>query len=371
MAEVFHGFQEPLNRSVAIKALLPERKDDEEAIERFRREALALATLHHENIPAVHDLVEKYGRLYLIMEYVDGVDLAQVLETGPIPLDVGLLIGSELAGALEHAHFRRVLHRDIKPSNVMLSRTGQVMLTDFGIAKDQNLDDMTRQGFVVGTLNYLSPEQIGGLRADWRSDIYGLGVTLFETLSGQRPHVEGPEQAELLANILGGQLRRLRQVAPHLPRSVEKVVHRCLTLDPAKRYQRAAEVRRALDRLLGAVLKGTRSARVVGFLKERKLLDGQEATLIASDEVEAVQTVPKPETVLSSRHFERPEGEASGGLARTLVGVLLALVLVAGGLAAAWYLAPDWSRQTLASLATWGQERVGAQTDGPASPPGG
>jgi len=369
MAEVMRGFQEALNRPVAVKALLPERKDDEEAVERLRREALALASLHHENIPSVYDLVEKYGRQYVIMEYVDGVDLAAVLESGPVPLDVSLLIGSELAGALEHAHFRKVLHRDIKPSNVMLSRTGQVILTDFGIAKDQTLDDMTRQGFVVGTLNYLSPEQIGGLRADWRSDIYGLGVTLFETLSGQRPHAEGPEQAELLANILGGQLRRLRQVAPTLPRSVEKVVHRCLALDPAKRYQRAAEVRRDLDRLVRAVLKGTRSARVVAFLKDRRLLTGQEMTMIASDEVEAVQAVPRPETVLSSRHFERAEDAPAGsGLARTLMGVLLALLLLAGGLAATWYLAPDWSRQTLAKLSTWGQEQLGVDAK---EPPGG
>ncbi len=354
MAEVFRGFQEPLNRPVAVKALLPERKDDAEANERFRREALALAGLQHENIPAVHDLVEKYGRLYLILELVDGVDLATVLQAGPVPLDVCLVIGAELAAALEHAHFRKLIHRDIKPSNVMLSRTGQVKLTDFGIAKDQTLDDLTRQGFVVGTLHYLSPEQLGGGKADWRSDLYALGVTLFEALTGQRPHQEGEAQSELLGNVITGNRRRLREVAPHLPRSVEKVVHRCLELDPAKRYQRASELRRALERLQAAVLKSAPAARLVSFLKERQLISEADLTLIASDEVALAAPSSPAETVLRQRRFERSEQlgrMASAG--RTLLALVLALLLLAAGAGATWLLAPDWTRRTLSEIASW------------------
>ena len=353
MAEVFRAHQEPLNRPVAIKALLPERKDDDEAKARFEREALALAALHHENIVAVHDLVEKYGRLYLIMELVDGVDLAQVLSKGPLPLDVGLLIASELASALEHAHFRKVIHRDIKPSNVMLSRSGQVKLTDFGIAKDQTLDDLTRAGFVVGTLHYLSPEQVGGSKADWRSDIYALGVTMFEALSGQLPFL-AEEQSNLLGAVLSGQHKRLRQVAPHLPRSVEKIVERCLAVDPAKRYQRAGDLCRALDRLLAAVLRGTRSARVVAFLRERELVEATDMTLIASDELEAAKPRVRAETVLKARHFERSESQAvRAGVGRGVLIALIVVVFLACGFMASSLVAPEWSLARLAQVSAW------------------
>ncbi len=350
MAEVFRGLQEPLNRPVAVKAILPERKDDPEAKERLKREALALAALHHENIVAVHDLVEKYNRLYLIMEFVDGVDLATVLGKGPVPIDIGLLIGSEVASALEHAHFRKLIHRDVKPPNVMLSRAGQVKLTDFGIAKDQTMDDLTRQGMVVGTLDYLGPERIGGGRADWRTDIYALGVTLYEAFAGVRPFA-GEEHDEIIGNIICGRHQRLRKVAPHLPRSIERIVHRCLELVPAKRYQRAAELRRDLDRLLGAVLKGTPSARLVAFLKERNLVGEADLTMISSDEVEVSKPVPRPETVLKSRRFERPAG--ARGVGWTVLIVLLSLLLVAGGLSATFFLAPDWSSGILERTAAW------------------
>ena len=375
MAEVFSGLQEPLQRPVAVKSLLPERKEDEEARERFRREALALAALQHENIVAVHDLVEKYGRLYLILEYVDGVDLASVLQGGPLPLDVALLVGAELAAALEHAHFRRVLHRDIKPSNVMLSRSGQVKLTDFGIAKDQTLDDLTREGFVVGTLNYLSPEQLGGGRADWRSDIYSLGVTLYEALAGRRPHDEpgDVEPGRVASRILTGQRRRLREVAPAVPRSVDKVIQRCLQLEPADRYQRAAELRRALERLLAAVLKGTRPARLVSFLRQRQLVSRDALTLIASDEVEAAQPVARPETVLAQRWFEASEEVAppAGGrrLLRWVLVALVTLLLAFGTAAAVYQLAPDWTRRTLEQLAGWAGGAGAAEQDAAAGLP--
>jgi len=351
MAEVILGEQEQLDRKVAVKALLPELKNDKNANARFHREAEALALLQHENIVAVHDLVEKYNRLYMIMEYVDGVDLFTISREGPVPIDIGLIIGVKLASALEHAHFRKVLHRDIKPSNVMLSRTGQVKLTDFGIAKDQTKDDLTRKGLVVGTLAYLSPEQVSGQRADWRSDIYSLGVLLFETLSGTRLFT-GKEQGLLVASIVKGEHERLRQRAPRIPRSVEKIVHRCLEADPAKRYQRAADVRRSLDRLLNAVLEGTPSARIVAFLKERGQIDEQAMTVIAGHEVAATRIVSGASEVLDQSKLGEPPSKKS--FARKLLKFVLIMLItfsvVVGGLAATYALAPDWSRAVIENI---------------------
>jgi serine/threonine-protein kinase len=348
MAEVYRGYQERLERYVAVKALLPERKD-EEAIERFKREALALSALHHENIVAVYDLIEKYGRLYLILEYVDGVDLSEVLKGGPVPLDIGLLVGSALASALEHAHFRRVLHRDIKPGNVMLASNGQIKLTDFGIAKDENREDLTQQGFVVGTLDYLSPEQISGGRADWRSDVYGLGVTLFEIFSGTRPY-HADNRSDLLTEIIRGQHRLLRDCVPKMPRSVERLVHCCLELNPAKRYQRAADVRRDLERLLGAVLQGTRSARVMAFLQERELLEELDESL-HTEEVEVSRPIASPETALSDSLMRVPvRASPLKILGRYLIALVLVVLLAAVSLAVAYWLAPEWMQKTLADV---------------------
>ena len=354
MAEVYLGVQDSLDRKVAVKALLPEYKDNKEVIARFHREAETLASLHHENIVAVHDLVEKYNRLYMIMEYVDGVDLATLLQEKAVPLDIGLIIGSRLASALEHAHFLNVLHRDIKPANEMLSRSGQVKLTDFGIATDQTKDDLTRAGVVVGTLYYLSPEQVSGERADWRSDIYSMGVLLFEALTGTRPYT-AEQRGFLLAKIVKGERPGLRETASHLPRSVEKIVHRCLQTDPAKRYQRAADLRRDLDRLLSAVLVGTPSARLVAFLKEHGQIDDRAMNAVASHEVASTRVVPKIEKVLDlSRPGVSPRPRSFGrSLARAALVVMITLVILAGAAAVTYMLAPDWVRETAAKTAAW------------------
>ncbi len=353
MAEVVLGVQEPLERKVAVKALLPELKEDPEATERFRREALALAALQHENIIAVHDLQEKFGRTYLVMEYVDGVTLETILRAGPLPIDIALLVGAGVAAALEHAHFRRVIHRDIKPGNVMLSRTGQVKLTDFGIAKDLTQDDLTRKGLVIGTPRYLSPEQASGQRADARSDIFALGVLLYQMLSGQLPH-SGQNTAELLIAIARGQRKRLREIAPRLPKSVVRVVERCLEVDPARRYQGAAELRRDLEHLLAAILKGSAAARLVGFLRERGQISEDSLTLIASEEVAAASPITSPETVLK---FSTPIGPTPRPrlrrLSRWLLAVMLSLLLLAGGAVAVGVFAPNWTRATLATVAAW------------------
>jgi eukaryotic-like serine/threonine-protein kinase len=269
MAEVYRGLQGPLQREVAVKVMLPEFSKDAEAVTRFRREALALAGLSHENILAIHDLVEKNDQLFMVMELVDGVDVKSLLdEGGALSLDVALIVAAGVAAALEHAHFRKVLHRDVKPGNVMLSRQGDVKLADFGIAKDMTIDDLTKTGLMVGTPSYMAPEILKGQRPDPRTDLYAVGVMLFEMLTGRKPFTAS-NHGELFANIASGKRPKLRSLQPDVPRAVDRIVERCLALEPKHRWTRTAELRDALDRELSRHVVGTPSARIVYFLKER------------------------------------------------------------------------------------------------------
>ena len=149
--------------------------------ERFTREGQALAQLNHQGICAVHDLFARTNNLYMVLEYVDGYDVDFLLkEGGLLPPDIVAIIGVRVAEALEHAHLHRIIHRDIKPANVMVSRSGEVKLMDFGIARDEDLDRVTKTGLMVGTPMYMAPEVVQGGEADERSDVYSLGVMLYQ-----------------------------------------------------------------------------------------------------------------------------------------------------------------------------------------------
>jgi serine/threonine-protein kinase len=184
MAVVYAGLHEQLQREVAIKELLPLARHDPEGMSRFRREALALAAFRHQGIVTLYDLIEKNDALFMILERVDGPTLQELMADGPLPPEVAAVVGAKVAAALEHAHFNRIIHRDIKPSNVMFTKSGEVKLMDFGIAKDIGLEALTRQGMAIGTPSYMSPEQVAGKKIDHRTDLYSLGAMLYEALAG-------------------------------------------------------------------------------------------------------------------------------------------------------------------------------------------
>ena len=154
MARVYKGIHEDLGREVAIKELLVEPRN-KEAASRFRREALALASFRHQNIVTLYDLIDKNGTPYMVLELVDGPTVSELIKQGPLPAEVAATIVAAVASALEHAHLAHITHRDVKPSNVMLTRAGGVKLMDFGIAKDSELTDLTREGLAVGTPAYM------------------------------------------------------------------------------------------------------------------------------------------------------------------------------------------------------------------------
>src|SRR5205085_169208 len=190
MAEVFLAHDRMLDRPVALKVLFPELSTDPNFVERFRREAQAAANLSHPNIVSIYDWGEEKGTYYIVMELIDGRPLSTILKNeGPMLADRAADIAAHVASALAFAHKNGVVHRDVKPGNVLIDGAGNVKVADFGIAraKDSVDDNLTQTGAVMGTATYFSPEQAQGLGVDARSDIYSLGVMLYEMVCGQPP----------------------------------------------------------------------------------------------------------------------------------------------------------------------------------------
>jgi serine/threonine-protein kinase len=323
MATVYRAVHETLQREVAIKELTADSMRDREAQSRFRREALALANFRHQNIVTLYDLVEKNDALYMIMEYVDGPTLQQLLKEGPLPPDVVAIIGARVASALDHAHFSRIIHRDIKPANVMLTKTGEVKLMDFGIAKDEGMEALTKEGIAIGTPSYMSPEQVTGAALDGRTDMFSLGVVMYECLTGVRPFT-GATAGEVFARIRDGKAKPVSKVAPHVPPPLELVIRRCMKVKIDQRYFDAAELRRDLEMHLARQVSISHQAMMVAFLRHRnKITETEALARLTSHEMEFVETFSK----LSRR----------GGFG--WLGWLAAAVTAVG---AAMYLAQQW-----------------------------
>ncbi len=276
MAQVYRGIHEHLQREVAIKELLPESVRDKETQSRFRREALALANFRHQNIVTLYDLVEKNESLFMVMEYVDGPTLASILKDGPLPPDATAILGARVASALDHAHFSRIIHRDIKPANIMINKAGEVKLMDFGIAKDEGLEQLTKEGIAIGTPSYMSPEQVTGHPLDPRTDMFSLGVVLYECLTAQRPFV-GNTAGEVFARIRDGKYPPLAQVAPHVPKPLQKIVKKAMRVKLEDRYDDAAELRRDLELFLARHVNISHGALMVAFLRSRNRITETEA----------------------------------------------------------------------------------------------
>jgi len=259
MGEVFLARDTSLERNVAIKFLPPEMRNDPVARERFLREAKAVATLDHPHICVVHETGEAEGAPFIVMEYVEGESLKERLDRGPLPLGETLRLAAEIAEALEEAHSRHIIHRDLKPANVMLTRSGHAKVMDFGLAKrllssqetteEETLTELTRMGTTVGTLAYMSPEQLQGQPADHRSDIFSFGAVLYEMLTGVHPFRKNVGMATAAA-ILSEDPAPLAQQAPGLPQRLVKLVSGMLAKTPAQRPQSMRAVHEQLKGIL-------------------------------------------------------------------------------------------------------------------------
>jgi Tol biopolymer transport system component/predicted Ser/Thr protein kinase len=252
MGYVYEAFDPKLGRHVALKVLPPEL-DTEDRRRRFEREARTLAALQHPGIVHVYSIEESEGVRYIAMERIYGRTLAERIEAEGLPLRELLDVAIPLADALAAAHARGVIHRDLKPANVMVTDEGHVKVLDFGVAKwagGQQVDESTatREGIVVGTVSYMSPEQAEGREVDPRTDLFALGVLLFRMSTGELPF-RGSSAASVILSLLHDTPPTVTDLQPRLPHALSRIVKRCLAKDPERRYQSALEVKRELEEL--------------------------------------------------------------------------------------------------------------------------
>jgi serine/threonine-protein kinase len=253
MGVVYQAFDSVLEREVALKELALHLTAQGDFARRFKQEARVLARLSHPHIVQVHDLVEQGERIWIAMELVKGGTLAAAIEraAGPLPWRRALQLAEQICLGLDYAHSQGVIHRDVKPMNVLLTdeEAGSAKLTDFGLAKHIGASTHTREGTLLGSVRYMSPEQAAGRKADALSDVYAFGITLYEMLAGRVPF-DG-EIPTVLAQHISQPPTRLRRLRPELPERLEIVVHRLLAKRPEQRPKSLRLVAEALAMLAG------------------------------------------------------------------------------------------------------------------------
>ena len=246
MADVWLAEDQELGRKVAIKMLHERYANDVQFVERFRREATHAAGLSHPNVVAIHDRGEAEGSYFIVMEYVEGRTLKELIVTrGMCPIPVAISYTRQVLAALRYAHRNGIVHRDIKPHNVLVDNEGRVKVADFGIARAGS-SQMTEAGTIIGTAQYLSPEQARGAPVDESSDLYSTGIVLYELLTGKVPFT-GETPVEIAMKHLSQIPEAPSTHRPEIPRDLDLVVLRALAKEPADRYRSAKEMDRDLE----------------------------------------------------------------------------------------------------------------------------
>jgi len=306
MSTVYLARDSTLDRAVAVKVMHREMSEQADQLERFRQEARAVAKLSHPNVVAVIDAGEDGGHPYIVFEYVEGETLKQrIARLGPLDTQEALAYAIEIARGLTVAHARNMVHRDIKPQNVLIDAEGRAKLTDFGISRQLEQDGMTATGRVLGTTDYVAPEQAMGRAVDPRSDIYSLGVVLYEMLTGQVPF-QADSQVGVAMKHVNEELPDVQQRRPEVSAAAALVVERATTKDPEQRYQEVGEM---IDDLSTALeVEAARAGTTTG-----------EATSV-------LEAVPPPERKLS------------GGSRGSWAAIALLALVAAGAIAAVFFI---------------------------------
>ena len=241
MANIYKAIQLSLERPVALKIMHQHLSTNEGFIVRFEKEAKQAAQLHHENIVSIIDYGHDAGDYYIAMEFIDGKNLKQLLEKqNRLPLEISLLICHQVAEGLKYAHSQNLVHRDIKPANIVLSNDGRVMITDFGIAKGDDDLSITATGQMIGSPAYMSPEQAAGRFLDHRSDIFSLGIILYEMIAGEKPF-KGETYQAMVTSIMSQTPERLSKFRVDVNADIEKIAEKAIVKDAESRYQTAEE----------------------------------------------------------------------------------------------------------------------------------
>ncbi len=270
MAVIYKAVQPSLKRTVVIKKL---KDPNNEIIQRFKKEAFVSASFSQENVLSIYDFIYHGRAYYLVMEYVDGDDLHDIFDyMAPLSPTIAALIIREVAKGLEYTHSKNIIHRDIKPSNILLSREGDVKLIDFGVAKDEAPSKLTLTGMIVGTPSYMSPEQANGEKITNQSDIYSLGVLLYEIITGFKPF-SGDTNTAVFANIAKGNFSTPQKYRSDLPYRIVKIIKRCMRKDVSKRYQTTTELIRDLDRFLPWQVQTNKNEILSKFVQQYEKLE--------------------------------------------------------------------------------------------------
>jgi len=338
MGEVYRARDTRLERTVAIKILPPQLSNDAVRKQRFEREAKTISSLNHPHICVLYDVGHQDGIDYLVMECVEGETLAKRLEKGALPLEQLLKIGAQIADALDKAHRSGVVHRDLKPGNIMLTPTGAKLL-DFGLAKPaaplatgvtltaaSKQSPVTEQGTILGTFQYMSPEQIEGKELDGRSDIFSLGAVLYEMLTGQRAF-QGKSQLSVASAILEKEAAPISTVKPMTPPALDHAIRRCLAKDPEERWQTARDVALELKWIAEA---GSQSSAATPVKDHRN----SEWLMMAALVVTAAAAV-----TLGVLYARRPATDAP--VARAYIKPMVNSSFIFSGTAAGFALSPD------------------------------
>ena len=281
-----------MNRYVSIKVLRAQYSSDEDFVRRFGREAQAAASLSHPNVVNIYDVGVEGEDHYIVMEFVDGRTLKEVIqERGPLPVTEAIEITKQICSALGHAHENNIVHRDIKPHNILISKDGRVKVTDFGIARAITSNTITQDGSVLGSVHYFSPEQARGGITDVKSDIYSLGVVLYEMITGELPF-SGETPISVAIKHLQENFMEPRQINPGLPQSVENIVLKSLVKNPQVRYQTARDMLRDLEK---ALLYPNVPKFIVPSFDEHSTIQVPAAGLTAMDKTQVQDTNRVPE----------------------------------------------------------------------------
>ena len=279
MGEVYRAIDRRLDRQVAIKILPAEYRDNEQLRSRFEREAKVISSLSHPHICTIHDVGHEDGIDYLVLELLEGDTVAERLLKGPLPVAQVLRYGIEIADALDKAHRQGIVHRDLKPGNIMLTKTGAKLL-DFGLAKSSSLTgfgaedptrhrSLTQEGTIIGTFQYMAPEQLEGREADARTDIFAFGATVYEMATGKRAF-DGKSKASLIASILDRNPAPISTVQPMTPPGLDRTVQICLAKDPDDRWQSARDLSTELKWIAEGGSQAGLAAPVVARRKRRE-----------------------------------------------------------------------------------------------------
>ena len=325
MANVYLAHDEILDRNVAVKVLRGDLANDEKFVRRFQREALSASSLSHPNIVEMYDVGEDDGGYYIVMEYVDGKTLKQVLKSrGKLSVTEVVDIMLQLTDGMAHAHDSYIIHRDIKPQNIMMLSNGVIKITDFGVATALNSTQLTQTNSVMGTVHYLPPEQANGKGSTIRSDIYSMGIMMYELLTGHVPY-KGESAVEIALKHLKEPIPSIRKELPSIPQSIENIILKATAKNPKNRYEDA----RSMHEDIKTALDDSRSneKRFVYLYPENDL----DETKVLDNELEQINKKKEEKQKAEIAKIEeenRNENKKQNKLLVVLISIFTALVLI-------------------------------------------